>query len=169
MQVTRFLAVPSCGCDIRQTRPRNIMRTIIRFAFLTVISISILSTTANSQTLPQGEWMLESYNFMKKISYPIDKKTVTLNIHEDGKLGGKSGCNVYGGSYSLEHGELSISGIISTMMACEEPSMQFEQTFFRTLEGARKFELRGGKLTITDPKTSNSLRFSRVERTHKCP
>ncbi len=134
-----------------------------------MISISILSTTAISMSLPQGEWRLESYNFKQKIAYPIDKNTITLNIHKDGNLGGKSGCNVYGGNYLIEDGELSITGIISTMMACEEPSMQFEQTFFRTLEGAKNFELSNGKLTITDPVTANFLRFVRVEKRHKCP
>ena len=144
------------------------MRPTIKSALSAIISLSILSISAISQTLPQGEWRLESYNFQKKIAYPIDKNSITLNIHEDGKLGGSSGCNVYGGSYSIEDGELSIMGIISTMMACEEPSTQFEQTFFRTLEGAKKFELSSGKLTITDPKTANILRFVRAKRTHKC-
>ncbi|MBK6750840.1 MAG: META domain-containing protein [Pyrinomonadaceae bacterium] len=144
------------------------MRKIIKSAIITMISISIISTTAISQSLPQGKWRLESYNFMQKIAYPIDKNTITLNIHEEGKLGGKSGCNVYGGNYSMEDGELSITGIISTMMACEEPSMQFEQTFFRTLEGAKNFELSNGKLTITNAVTANFLRFVRVKERHKC-
>ena len=144
------------------------MRPIINTALSAIISLSILSISAMSQTLPQGEWRLESYNFQNKIAYPIDKNSITLNIHEDGKLGGNSGCNVYGGSHSKVEGELSISGIISTMMACEEPSMQFEQTFFRTLEGAKKFELSHGKLTITDPKTANFLTFVRAEHSHKC-
>ena len=144
------------------------MKTVIKSAFIAIISLSIFSTAVIAQSLPKGEWRLESYNFMKKIAYPIEKNEITLNIHEDGRLGGKSGCNVYGGSYSMEDGELSITGIISTMMACEEPSTQFEQTFFRTLEGAKKFELSSGKLTITDPKTANILRFVRAKRPHKC-
>lgn len=145
------------------------MGSIIKSVVFAIISLSIFSTVAISQTLPQGEWRLESYNFQKKIAYPIDKNSITLNIHEDGKLGGNSGCNVYGGSYSTVEGELSINGIISTMMACEKPSMQFEQTFFRTLEGAKKFERSHGKLTITDPKTANFLTFVRSEHSHKCP
>lgn len=141
------------------------MKTLLTSIFLTLLIV----VSASANTLPTGEWHLESYNFKQKIAFPIDLDEITLNIHEDGKLGGRSGCNVYGGNYSTEDGKLGITGIISTMMACEEPSMQFEQTFFRTLETATKFDLSNGKLTITDPKTANFLSFVRVEPRHKCP
>lgn len=140
------------------------MKTLFTSVFLTLL----IAVSASANNLPTGEWRLESYNFRQKIAFPIDRDEITLNIHEDGKLGGRSGCNVYGGSYSVEDGKLKISDLISTMMACEEPSMQFEQTFFKTLEGAAKFDLANGRLTITDPKTANFIRFVRVEETFKC-
>lgn len=140
----------------------KILFTSLLLSLLTVVS-------ASAQALPSGEWHLESYNFNKKIAFPIDMNEITLNIHADGKLGGRSGCNVYGGSFSTKDGKLEISGIISTMIACEEPTMQFEQSFFRTLEGATKFDILSGKLTLTDPKTGNLLTFIRVEHRHKCP
>lgn len=118
-------------------------------------------------TLPRGQWQLSSYNFMDKVAYPIDESEVTININANGKLGGHSGCNVYGGSYSVSNGKLKIGDLISTMMACEEPSMQFEQLFTQTLQNAEKFSVKDGLLTITDQKTHNFLRFKRVLHPNK--
>ena len=77
----------------------------MKYAFthfaLFAFSIVALAGSALGQTLPKGEWHLVSYNFKQKIAFPIDENEITLNIHPDGKLGGKSGCNVYGGSYAL--------------------------------------------------------------------
>ncbi len=145
------------------------MKTLIRSTIFSLLILGVFAIPAMSKTLPAGEWRLEAYNFMQKIAYPINENEITMNIHEDGKLGGQSGCNVYGGSYSVDDGKLKIGDIISTMMACEEPSMKFEQTFFKTLEGATKFDVDDDKLTITDKKTANFLRFVRVEHRHKCP
>jgi heat shock protein HslJ len=46
--------------------------------------------------------------------------------------------------------------------------MQFEQTFFRTLEYAQTFDLVDGKLTITDLTNGNFLTFVRETPRHKC-
>ena len=131
------------------------------------IFVFVLVMSGFGQGLPEGEWQLVSYNFQQKIAFPIDRSEITMNIHADGKLGGRSGCNVYGGSYSFEDGKLKFGDLISTMMACEEPSMQFEQHFWKTLQGASEFEL-SGKLTITDEKTGNFLRFEREAKPLLC-
>lgn len=128
----------------------------------TTIFLGLLVTfPAYANTLPIGQWRLESYNFQQKIAFPIDKNEIALNIHKDGKLGGRSGSNVNGGSYSIDDGKLKIGDLISTMMACEEPSMQFEQTYFTTLEGATEFAVDDGKLSITNAKTAHFVRFVR--------
>ncbi|MEQ1921693.1 MAG: META domain-containing protein [Pyrinomonadaceae bacterium] len=122
-----------------------------------------------AKDFPQGKWRLASYNFEQKIAFPIDQSEVTLNISPDGKLGGKTGCNVYGGSYDVIRGKLKITDIISTMMACEEPSLQFERLFTGTLLGAREFTYKDGTLTITDKKTGNFVRFRRIFPLNECP
>lgn len=140
------------------------MKTLFTSIFLGIL----VTISSSANTLPTGVWRLESYNFQQKIAFPIDKNGITMTIREGGKIGGRSGCNVYGGSYSVEDGKLKISELISTMMACDEPTMQFEQTFFRTLEGATEFTAESWKLTLTDPKTGNFVKFGRVEDRHKC-
>ncbi len=111
------------------------------------------------QSLPVGKWKLIAYNFAGKIEHPIEGIDITLNIHDNGKLGGKSGCNVYGGEYTIEKGKLAISGIISTMMACEEPTPQFEHDFYGVLNSATEFKVKRRELTLTDRATHKFLRF----------
>jgi heat shock protein HslJ len=139
---------------------------MLRTKFILSFFLIALFAAANdaAQTLPQGKWRLASYNFKQKIAFPIDKMEITMNIHADGKLGGKSGCNVYGGSYAFENGKLKITDIISTMMACEEPSMQFEHLFNDTLLGTTEYSLKDSILTLTDPKTANFLRFELMDK-----
>ncbi len=129
------------------------------------------TTSLFAAELPQGKWQLDGYNFKLKIAYPIDKSKITLNINEDGKLGGRSGCNVYGGNYGFENQALKISDVFSTMMACDEMTMQFERTFYQTLAAATEFSETDAKLTLTDSKTLSFLRFKKVEEPqspHKC-
>lgn len=135
---------------------------------ISALFVCLLALSGFGKSFPEGEWQLVSYNFQQKIAFPIDRSEITMNIHADGKLGGRSGCNSYGGSYSFEDGKLKIGDLISTMMACDEPSMQFEQRFWKTLQGASVFDLKGGKLTITDEKSGNFLRFERVVKPLLC-
>ena len=137
------------------------MLTKTVFIFLACTFLATVPTFG--QGLPEGDWRLTSYRFQKNIDFPIDGIEITLNIHPNGKLGGNSGCNVYGGEHSFENGKPKIGDLISMQMACEEPSMQFERTFFETLRSASRFSVVDGKLTVTDRKTGNFLRFGGVE------
>lgn len=131
---------------------------LILFSML-VLAFSAI--TASASELPKGQWKLSGYNFRQKIAFPIDKMNVTLNI-EDGRLGGRSGCNVYGGDLSFEDEKLKIGGLISTMMACDEMVMQFERSYTQTLQNATEFTVSGDELVLTDPKTASFLRFEKV-------
>ncbi|MBL8181623.1 MAG: META domain-containing protein [Blastocatellia bacterium] len=138
------------------------MKRILNSAIITTLTIISLTFATFANELPQGKWQLDGYNFKLKIAYPIDKSTITLNINEDGKLGGRSGCNVYGGSYGFENDVLKISDVFSTMMACDEMTMKFEQTFYQTLSAATEYSEANGILTLTDPKTLSFLRFKKA-------
>ncbi|MFT3743321.1 MAG: META domain-containing protein [Pyrinomonadaceae bacterium] len=136
----------------------NIVFTSILLVF-TAIAVS-------AQELPKGEWKLTAYNFRQKIAFPIDKMNVTLNI-KGSSLGGRSGCNVYGGDYAFEDNALNVGDLMSTMMACQEPAMQFERIFLDTLKNSTEFSLEDDQLTVTDPKTASFLRFERA-KVFKC-
>lgn len=138
---------------------RNDMRNIFRTASLFALIIVGMAAITPAQSLPSGNWKLTAYNFRQKIAYPISDKLITLNIDADGKIGGHSGCNVYGGSYSFEAGKLAFSDIFSTMMACDEPLMSFERTYIDVLRDSDNFTFEDGVLTIADAQTKSFVRF----------
>jgi heat shock protein HslJ len=140
------------------------MRNRIFSAFFLAIVIGASVFVTSAQDLPAGNWKLTAYNFRQKIAYPISDKLITLNIDPDGKIGGRSGCNVYGGSYSFEGGNLAISDIFSTMMACDEPLMSFERTYYDVLRDSDNFTFESGTLTIMDSKTKSFVRFERENK-----
>ena len=140
------------------------MRNSIFSALFLGIFIGVSAFAASAQTLPAGNWKLTADNFRQKSAHPLSGTLITLNIDPDGKIGGRSGCNVYGGSYSFEDGKLAISDIFSTMMACDEPLMSFERTYYDVLRESDKFTFENGVLTIVDDETKSFVRFARVKR-----
>lgn len=66
-----------------------------------------------------------------------------------GSAGGNTGCNVFGGSYSVTGGKIGITEIISTMRACiEDDRMDTERKFLDGLRRANRFEIRSNELYL---------------------
>jgi len=91
-------------------------------------------------------WQLESLN-----GTPVlPGSTVTLQFDADGVAGGNSGCNHYGGSYTLDGSNIEFSEIFSTLMAClDDGVMDQEAAFLGALGNAQSVSLAGDRLTIT--------------------
>lgn len=73
----------------------------------------------------------------------------TLEVRADG-IGGKGGCNSYGGGFETLPGGIAFTQVFSTMMACPEPAMTQEQDWFQALEKTGQYRLEGDTLTLTD-------------------
>ena len=134
---------------------RNLITLLILLCSLTVV--------AAAQSLPAGKWQLEECKFGPASEQPLKGIATTLVIKSEGKLGGNSGCNAYGGTYTVDKGKLAITDIISTMRACEEPTPTFEKDYFNTLENATSAEVKDDTLVITD-KNGRYLRFARSKK-----
>jgi heat shock protein HslJ len=66
-----------------------------------------------------------------------------------GSAGGNTGCNVFGGSFSVTGDKIAISEIISTMRACiEDDRMDTERKFLDGLRKANRFEIRSNELYL---------------------
>jgi heat shock protein HslJ len=90
------------------------------------------TSSPDAAQLQANSWLLLELNGQP----PVPGTEVTLNF-DDEAIGGNSGCNVYGGSYELVDGRLTISDIFSTMMAClEDGVMEQEAVFHQALRDA---------------------------------
>jgi heat shock protein HslJ len=72
----------------------------------------------------------------------------SLEVQGD-RLAGRSGCNRFMGSWSIDNGRLEIGQLASTMMFCDG-LMELEGAFLAALQGARSAALDGERLILAD-------------------
>jgi heat shock protein HslJ len=63
-------------------------------------------------------------------------------------VAGNGGCNAYSAAYTTSGGDLTLSDIASTQMACPPPLDAVEQTYLTNLQAAKTYSAGQGGLTI---------------------
>ncbi len=81
-------------------------------------------------------------------------------LFEDGRFSGSSGCNRYGGSYTVEGDILELGEIASTRMACPPPGDAVERTYLGTLRGTAGWSTEDDELVLSDVEDVELLRFT---------
>ncbi|HEX5641988.1 MAG TPA: META domain-containing protein [Thermoleophilia bacterium] len=86
--------------------------------------------------------------------------TITAEF-KDGRIGGTSAVNSYGGPYTTgDDGSFSVGELASTMMAGPEADMQAETDYMTLLAAAKEFRVDGETLTLLDGDGGESLIFT---------
>lgn len=111
------------------------------------------STTQNNASfdvsqLSNQTWKLSSING-QDLALNEHAKAPTLELNDTLKANGNAGCNLYFGQAELKEGQLRIEQMGMTMMMCQEPSMQIEQTFSHALAQWNQVTINGQQLTLT--------------------
>jgi heat shock protein HslJ len=124
--------------------------------------------TSSPELSPVGtEWVLQGYISPEKeaISSVIAGTTVTATFTSGGNLTGSAGCNRYGGGYTLDGANLSVSSLFSTLIYCEEPEgvMDQEALYLGLLEDVSSWRLEGGRLILTDADGTDLLFFEQAQ------
>ena len=78
---------------------------------------------------------------------------------EDGAVTGSTGCNGYGGKYTVDEGALEISEVASTLTACPPPADAVERAFVSALENVGGWRVEDGELMLLDDDEETVLRF----------
>ena len=99
---------------------------------------------------PLGTWEVTSFLQGDGVSSLVEGSRITATFAEGGKLSGSAGCNDYTGTYTLGAGELKITGVSATELACEIPPgvMEQEQAFLAALPRTAGYTLAGRSLTL---------------------
>ena len=91
-----------------------------------------------------------------------DDAVPTLNFDiTENRVGGKSGCNGYGGSFSLNNDQLIIGQLISTQMAC--PNLDAEHEYIKTLSDTSIIALPSSDVLQISKNGSLLLEFNRAK------
>lgn len=133
---------------------RNMLLLLIASMVLAAACAPISAPPAapdtSSDPLANTNWVLVGLEVEPPVAFDAATVEVTLGFAE-GRVGGRSGCNQYGGSYVIDGDGLTVGALFSTMMACPEPLMAVEAAFTDALSAAERYELRDGELTIIHP------------------
>ncbi len=128
--------------------------------FLLLVSLLLAACTSQEKPL-QGSWSLTAYGPQGATAPAAPDSQASIVFNDDGTLSGSSGCNGFGGEYSVEGDQIKFGGLASTLMACDEPLMTQEGTVFKVLNDTASYQIDGGTLTVT--KDGTVLVFTAAE------
>ena len=89
----------------------------------------------------------------------------TLVFESRERVSGQGGCNRYFGTLNLEGGNIVVSGVGSTRMACPPPQMEQEQRFLAALQAVAYWERRDDALLLMDGQGRQRMRLGRLPST----
>jgi heat shock protein HslJ len=127
-------------------RKKTLLATLVTTALM-LVSVGCLSLGAGGGTDLNGTaWQLETYAGEQ----PLAGTEFTARF-EDTQIQGNAGCNQYFGTYRLENGQLTITDLAWTEMACLDPEgvMEQEQNLLNLLGNAQTYQVEDGTLQIT--------------------
>jgi heat shock protein HslJ len=136
------------------------LRTGLLAATIALLTVAGCAPTAPHEPEPtigqpplQGtSWRLEALGTSGNMRPALTTTDVSLSFLEDSRVSGNASCNSYFGQYvaSDGNGTLTVSGLGSTKMFCNEPGvMQQEQDFLNTLGAAEHYSVEEGLLHIS--------------------
>jgi heat shock protein HslJ len=125
--------------------------------------LALLILTACSSTSPDiaGEWKLVSFGDVANLTSALPDVDTSIKF-ENGQMSGNVGCNGFGGSYELSGDKITFSGIMSTMMFCEQTSGQ-EQGVLSVFSDnvALQIQANGDSLIITSTDGASVVNLAR--------
>jgi heat shock protein HslJ len=120
-------------------------------------------TPEPATSLVNTQWQLVSYGEAGMETPVIEESEVLLQFESDNQLEGYGGCNMFTAGYQApERGKLSISNIVSTLVACADTSvMEQEERYFEALRTVGSYELTGDRLKLWYDGRISALNFTR--------
>lgn len=126
-----------------------------QLSLMFVVLLAFVSACASAGSDPTevditGEWVLGSGTVDGQAIPQMEGSRVTLNITGT-DIGGTSGCNSYGGQFTLDGSAISIGDLMSTLMACSPEVMAVEVPFTDALSRVDTVAIDEGDLVMTGP------------------
>ena len=163
-RVTRTFGSRGPGAAAR-LRPGLLAAALLAVALAAAVAAGCGSSSGGSggggstsaASLAGTSWKLTGWSVS---SQDPNDFTITAEF-KDGRIGGTSAVNQYGGPYTAgDDGSFSTGELVSTMMAGPEPDMRAEQAYLKLLPQAKKFTVDGKTLTLSDSSGNELLIYT---------
>lgn len=157
------LRISNCEILLKKSAIR-----ISKFAVMLLLVVAPLLVQAQTggnlstgqRVLAGTDWRLVSLGPPGAETDVVPGTTVTAKFGEDGRVGGSTGCNSYGGTYEVRGDTIFFGRLISTKRAClDQNANEQERRFLAGLEAANRFRLSSDRLTIFSDRGRTVLNF----------
>ncbi len=143
----------------RGTHPRSVATHLTRVlpAFAALVATALtLTACADSAALDGTSWRLAGWS-----ASSLDPQAFTITAQfDDGRIGGTSAVNSYGGEYTTESGgAFAVGEIAQTLMAGPDDAMRAESIYHELLRTAESYRLDNTTLTLFDGNGNELLIF----------
>jgi heat shock protein HslJ len=124
----------------------------------------ILNTGPETATSLEGvSWSLDSYLNAEGQTENVLNYTEITALFESGRVSGNGGCNNYAGSFVTEGNNITFSGMLSTMMFCEDNVSSQESIYLLNLQNAATYNISDSLLRMMDANGTVILTYSVVQ------
>ena len=110
----------------------------------------LFTFTAGLSGLEGTTWAVAGVNTGDALESSALTEALTLDFATDATVSGNGGCNSFTGSFTTDGDTIAITGLATTMMACEPDVATLEQQYTAALEAATTYQLSGTSLTLRD-------------------
>ena len=119
-----------------------------------------LSPVDFRRSVAGGEWQLVELGGRTPPEGAGGRRATLVFEADTARAGGFSGCNSYGGTYTLDGASLRFGAMAMTRMACDR-GMDLEQQYAGVLDRVTGYELAGSELRLLEGSTVVA-RFNRA-------
>jgi heat shock protein HslJ len=146
----------------RQIREVKILEMKMKKTFLLAVVLFILAACSSSNANIAGDWKLISYGDATNPMPAVPNVDTSIKFESNGQISGNVGCNGFGGNYEVTGDKITFNSIMSTMMYCEETSLQ-EQAVLSVFSDSMKlqFQMNGDTLTIISADGLSAVNLAR--------
>ena len=102
---------------------------VFRATILAALLSGCTSVASTNATLEGTEWQVMAID-----GQPTPRTETYRMQFKDGQVGGRFGCNHFGGQFSARGSTLTVTNTTSTLMGCPEPAATFEREGLSVLQ-----------------------------------
>lgn len=130
---------------------------------LLFLSMLLSMALAQNAALQDTRWTLAAYAQGGRFVQVGLEVGATLEFSQD-RVGGQTGCNSFGGTYTLKGNTLRLSPLIQTLMACPDEAIhRLERAYLQALGQVQMYSLEGSALRLKNQSGQTLLILAKAQ------